>query len=351
MKRRTSITIGIAFAAFASVQMLPVSTPAQSNQLMLADILIALRSKKVPLNERNDIISKAVAVRGITFSLTPEIEKELSDTGAARELLDAIRQKAPIVKVSAAVPQPDVKPKQEPVAPPPDASFYQAKAEGNLARADYDGAIADYSKAIELNPTWVGLYLGRADAYSHKQSLPEALRDYDKVLELKPDNAVAHFRRGALLEQKGDPDQAIVAYQKAFTLDPANSAAKTAADRLLLEKQKTAKAAEAAVAVTPPAKAPEFLQLGALSKDQAVNLVMPSIPATVSRANVSGQVTVDLTIDEEGRVVTAKAVNGLAFLRANSEAAALRSRFKPQTFNGIPVKSKGSITYNFTNGR
>ena len=70
-------------------------TPAQ---LSLADILIALRSKKVTLVERNKILTDAVMVRGITFALTPEIEKELAGGGADGALIDAIRQKSPVVK-------------------------------------------------------------------------------------------------------------------------------------------------------------------------------------------------------------------------------------------------------------
>src|SRR6478672_10675537 len=101
MKVRKSLVAGISFLAFFAAALLPTAINAQSNQLMLADILIALRSKKVSLAERNDIISKAVTARGITFGLTPEIEKELTDTGAEKILLDAIRQKATMVKVAA----------------------------------------------------------------------------------------------------------------------------------------------------------------------------------------------------------------------------------------------------------
>jgi tetratricopeptide (TPR) repeat protein len=346
INRRTSFAIGIVFAALAAMVLLPTLGTAQSNQLMLADILIALRSKKVPLNERNDIISKAVAARGITFSLTPEIEKELSDTGAAKELIDAIRQKNQIVKVAAAVPQPEVKP----VPPPPDFAFYQKRGDAGLAAADYDAAIADYSKAIEMNPAWIGSYLGRAEARSQKRAWADAILDYDKVIELKPDNAVAYFKRAEALEQKGEIDLALAGYDKAFSLDPSNVAAKSASARISAEKQKVAKAAEPAVAA-PAAKIPEFLQLGALSKEQAVTMAMPNFPPSISRANITGQVTVEVTIDLEGKVIAAKAVSGIAFLRANSEMAAMRSKFKPQTFNGVPVKAKGSITYNFTNGR
>jgi hypothetical protein len=35
-------------------------------------------------------------------------------------------------------------------------------------------------------------------------------------------------------------------------------------------------------------------------------------------------------------------------LRQSAEDAAKRSKFKPALFNGNPIKSKGSITYNFS---
>ncbi|MEO6052158.1 MAG: hypothetical protein ABIP78_12625 [Pyrinomonadaceae bacterium] len=52
--------------------------------MSLADILIALRSKKATLPDRNKILTDAVQTKGTTFSMTPEIEKELAGTGADR---------------------------------------------------------------------------------------------------------------------------------------------------------------------------------------------------------------------------------------------------------------------------
>src|SRR4030095_6283037 len=71
---------------------------AQGSQLTLADILIGLRSKKATLPERNQILTDAVLARGTTFAITPEIEKELTTTGADKVLIDAIKKKAPAVK-------------------------------------------------------------------------------------------------------------------------------------------------------------------------------------------------------------------------------------------------------------
>src|SRR5215213_10292070 len=122
---------------------------AQSPQLTLADLLIGLRSKKVSLDERNVILSGAVASRGVTFSLTPEIERELLSTGAKMTLLDSIRKKAPIVKVST-VSNPE--PKPVPPPPPPDFSFYEKRAATAASSGNAAAAITDFQKRSSSMP-------------------------------------------------------------------------------------------------------------------------------------------------------------------------------------------------------
>jgi protein TonB len=63
--------------------------------------------------------------------------------------------------------------------------------------------------------------------------------------------------------------------------------------------------------------------------------------------NASGQVSVQVLVDEEGNVISAKAVNGHALLRAPAEAAARQSKFNPVTKDGRAVKAVGVIVYNF----
>ena len=55
-----------------------------------------------------------------------------------------------------------------------------------------------------------------------------------------------------------------------------------------------------------------------------------------------------VTIDEEGKVISAKAVSGHPFLRGVSEKAAWSARFTPTLLANVPVKVTGVITYNFT---
>ena len=67
----SAIVLAIIVAASAIV------AAAQNPPLSLADLLIGLRSKKVTIEERNQILTRAITERGVTFVNTPEIEKEL----------------------------------------------------------------------------------------------------------------------------------------------------------------------------------------------------------------------------------------------------------------------------------
>lgn len=63
----------------------------------------------------------------------------------------------------------------------------------------------------------------------------------------------------------------------------------------------------------------------------------------------SGVVNVQILIDEEGRVVSAKAVSGHPILRPEAEQAALKAKFKVTTYLGKPIKVSCVIVYNFKN--
>ena len=74
---------------------------AQATQLSLVDIIAVLRSKKVTIAERNQLLTEGVRQRGITFAINPDLEKELRNAGADDSLMAAIREKSPVIKISA----------------------------------------------------------------------------------------------------------------------------------------------------------------------------------------------------------------------------------------------------------
>ncbi|MGH9819040.1 MAG: tetratricopeptide repeat protein, partial [Pyrinomonadaceae bacterium] len=204
-KRFRRLSSALLAAAAISVFVFFQTAAAQQPQLSLADFLIGLRSKKVTLPERNKLLTEAAKARGVTFELTPEIEKELDNTGADKELIDAIRSKATVVKIAATVPpKTDTKVDPVPVStppPPPDHAFYQKRAGTFMAKGEFDSAIIDLNKAIEMNATDSSDYASRGLAYYNKKSYDAAIADYSKAIELKPSDSMTYVNRGFALEK------------------------------------------------------------------------------------------------------------------------------------------------------
>lgn len=76
-------------------------------------------------------------------------------------------------------------------------------------------------------------------------------------------------------------------------------------------------------------------------------MVTPVYSTVAQRSQVEGRVVVEVELDAEGNVVSAKAISGHQMLRNAAEDAAAKSKFKPALFDGKPIKAKGTITYNF----
>jgi len=98
----------------------------------------------------------------------------------------------------------------------------------------------------------------------------------------------------------------------------------------------------------PPPKPPPHAPIsGGVLNGKAVHLVTPPYPAIARSAHASGQVTVQVLIDENGNVISAHPVSGHPLLQAAAAAAARASKFTPTKLSGQPVKVNGVIIYNF----
>lgn len=86
---------------------------------------------------------------------------------------------------------------------------------------------------------------------------------------------------------------------------------------------------------------------GGVLNGKAISLPKPQYPPIARAAHASGTVTVQVLIDENGNVVSAKAVNGHPLLQAVAVAAARNAKFSPTKLSGQPVKVTGVIQYNF----
>lgn len=86
---------------------------------------------------------------------------------------------------------------------------------------------------------------------------------------------------------------------------------------------------------------------GGVLNGKAISKPEPPYPPAAKAARASGTVVVQITVDEKGKVVEAKAVSGHPLLQASAVAAARQARFSPTLLAGKPVKVTGTISYNF----
>src|SRR5947208_1786775 len=86
--------------------------------------------------------------------------------------------------------------------PKDDAPYYN-RAQARRLKNDTAGAIADYTRAIELGSTNPAAYNNRANARAENDDPEGAIADYTRAIELKPDYARAYYNRAVLKKEKG----------------------------------------------------------------------------------------------------------------------------------------------------
>ena len=80
---------------------------------------------------------------------------------------------------------------------------------------------------------------------------------------------------------------------------------------------------------------------------KALSKPPPTYPQIAKTARASGAVTVQIVVDEKGRVISARAISGHPLLQPAAQQAAYQARFSPTLLSKEPVKVSGVITYNF----
>jgi len=98
----------------------------------------------------------------------------------------------------------------------------------------------------------------------------------------------------------------------------------------------------------PPAPKPILRPVsGGVLNGTAVSLPSPTYPETARRMRTAGVVSVEVVVDETGKVISAVASSGPTALREVAVQAALKARFSPTKLSGQPVKVSGLINYKF----
>jgi tetratricopeptide (TPR) repeat protein len=108
------------------------------------------------------------------------------------------------------------------IPPKAKAQEYNRLATQKLLNGDYQGALIDYNRAIQLDPNYAKAYNSRGTVKMIGfKDYPGALADYNRAIQLDPNLSAAYTSRGTLkaLESK-DYRGALVEYNRAIELNP-----------------------------------------------------------------------------------------------------------------------------------
>jgi beta-lactamase regulating signal transducer with metallopeptidase domain/tetratricopeptide (TPR) repeat protein len=84
---------------------------------------------------------------------------------------------------------------------------------------EYNEALADFTKAIELDFGFVDAYFSRSSLYTEKGDYAKGVADLSKILELEPKYFSARFNRALAYESLKEYDKAIADYSRVFEAD------------------------------------------------------------------------------------------------------------------------------------
>ena len=105
-------------------------------------------------------------------------------------------------------------------------------------------------------------------------------------------------------------------------------------------------------AIAPPApeapQGPVRIRVGgALKPPRLVSSVLPVYPSMARETGIEGEVVVDTTISETGKVTTMKVLSGPAVLRQSALDALRQWKYAPSMLNGQPIPVQMTVTIKF----
>jgi tetratricopeptide (TPR) repeat protein len=99
-----------------------------------------------------------------------------------------------------------------------------------------DGAIREFSKAIELKPDYADAYHNLATTYYRLGNIKEAVKFYQQAISSNPDLFESHFNLGVIYLDRGDPDLAVKEFEEAVRIRPQEPNARQALEAAIKRK-------------------------------------------------------------------------------------------------------------------
>src|SRR5215813_10324897 len=103
---------------------------------------------------------------------------------------------------------------------PGDSHALTARGVVLISKKETDKSLADFNKAIEIDPKATLAYFNRANLAYEKKEYDKALEDYNVVIASDPEFDWAYHVRGWIYYRRKDYDKALADYEKAIQLVP-----------------------------------------------------------------------------------------------------------------------------------
>jgi len=196
---------------------------------------IPIKETSTPIKEDITVPMEAVTPKvGAPTSGTPKDEVAYSveasqpaEEGPSEEAIIpeelTLPEEPEVPEKPAAPEEPKVPEEPESPQPPPpgiQAADYHQRAAIYLSMGEYDKAIQEYDKALELDPTYVPAYYDRGVAHAQQQHYADAIADFSEVIALDAQHAGAYYNRGLVYARQNAFDQALADYDQALALHP-----------------------------------------------------------------------------------------------------------------------------------
>lgn len=97
---------------------------------------------------------------------------------------------------------------------------YASRAKVRLESGDVDGSLEDCEKAIALSPKYARVYNLRGAARHRKGDIQGAIRDWSTAVQLDPQDAEAHYNKAAALSATGHFAEAFREFDQALRIEP-----------------------------------------------------------------------------------------------------------------------------------
>jgi len=223
------------------------------------------------------------------------------------------------------------------------------------ASDNFNAAFKAFKKAVRLKPDWAEAHNQLGRKYNSLLQYDDAIKSLTEAIRLKPELDEAHKNLGIAYLYTGQFQDAIERLKEAIRIDPnkplphkllglaylATYERENAMDQYVILKTLDKEMAEDLNKALQNPDNPVF----GVTRGRALTIPKPEYAA--SAKGISGKVIVEVTIDEDGKVTAARAIEGPIELRLAAETAARKARFEPTKLSGKPISTKGVLTYNF----